>query len=95
MCGRLGETSESITKVSQWLEPCLKYMASDGLGQLCELCDGDAPHTGRGAMASALSVAEILRCYSQEVLGIAAARPKMRPISHGFGGKPVVSSTPK
>jgi len=90
-----GRNSDSISKISQWLEPCLKYMSCSGLGQLCELCDGDAPHTGRGAIASALSVAEVLRCYSQDVLGIAAARPKIRPISHSPGGKPVVTVTPK
>jgi predicted glycogen debranching enzyme len=90
-----GRNSDSISKISGWLEPCLKYMSSDGLGQLSELCDGDAPHTPRGAIASALSVAEVLRCYSQEVLGIAAARPKIRPISQGLGGKPVVGVVPK
>jgi predicted glycogen debranching enzyme len=90
-----GRNSDSISKISGWLEPCMNYMSSAGLGQLCELCDGDSPHTARGAIASALSVAEILRCYSQEVLGIAAARPKIRPISHGLGGKPVVGVVPK
>ncbi len=73
----------------------MNYMSSAGLGQLCELCDGDSPHMARGAIASALSVAEILRCYSQEVLGIAAARPKIRGISHLPPGKPAVTIMPK
>ncbi|MGD0462758.1 MAG: amylo-alpha-1,6-glucosidase [Tepidisphaeraceae bacterium] len=90
-----GRSDDSISKISQWLEPCLKYLSSDGLGQLCEFCDGDAPHTARGAIASALSVAEVLRCYSQEILGIAAARPRNRPISHSNPGKPVATATPE
>lgn len=91
----VGRNDDSVTKIHQWLEPCLRYISGDGVGQLCELCDGDAPHAARGAIASALSVAEILRCYSNEVLGIATVRPKTRPISVSAPAKPVATSTPK
>jgi predicted glycogen debranching enzyme len=90
-----GRNSDSILKISQWLEPCLEYMSSAGLGQICELCDGDAPHTAGGAMASALSVAEVLRCYWQDILGNAAGRSRVRPILHGTPGKPLVGIAPK
>jgi glycogen debranching enzyme len=72
--------SERAT-VLKWIEPCLGYMEGDGLGQLRELFDGDAPHAPRGAIASALGVAEILRVYAREVLGISSLRTKPRPIS--------------
>ncbi|HEX4052967.1 MAG TPA: amylo-alpha-1,6-glucosidase [Tepidisphaeraceae bacterium] len=90
-----GRNDDSVMKIHEWLKPCLQYISGDGVGQLCELCDGDAPHASRGAIASALSVAEILRCYANEVLGIATVRPKARPISVSAPGKPVVTSTPK
>ena len=35
--------------------------ASQALGQVSELCDGDGPHAPGGAVASAISVAELLR----------------------------------
>jgi predicted glycogen debranching enzyme len=76
-----GREEGSIATVRQWLEPCLDYLQGDGLGQLCELFDGGEPHGPRGAPASALSVAEILRCYTQDVLGTTSIRPTPRPLS--------------
>jgi len=35
---------------------------------LCELFDGDAPHRPGGTIAAAIAVAEVLRCYAQDVL---------------------------
>ena len=46
----------------------IRYMQTIGLGQLCELFDGDKPHNPGGAIASARSVAEILRCYVEDVI---------------------------
>jgi predicted glycogen debranching enzyme len=88
-----GRSDDTLSAIRRWLEPCLRYMAGDGLGQLCELCDGDAPHAARGAMASALSVAEMLRCYANELLGTATVRPKSRATSFALPAKPVTSST--
>ncbi|MGJ5673708.1 MAG: amylo-alpha-1,6-glucosidase [Nostochopsis sp.] len=45
----------------EW-EPLLEHFLADGcLGSISEIFDGDAPHTSRGAIAQALSVAEVLR----------------------------------
>jgi predicted glycogen debranching enzyme len=44
-----------------------------GLGTLSEIFDGDEPHTPRGCVAQAWSVAEPLRAYVEEVMRI---RPK-------------------
>jgi predicted glycogen debranching enzyme len=52
----------------KWLEPCLRYMRDRGMGQLCELFDGDPPHRPGGAIASATAVGELLRCYVEDIL---------------------------
>lgn len=45
-------------------KPLLDHFLSDGcLGSISEIFDGDAPHTPRGAIAQAWSVAEIIRHY--------------------------------
>ena len=53
----------------------IRHMQSDGLGQLCELFDGDKPHNPGGVSASARSVAEILRAYVEDVL-----EPPIQPV---------------
>src|SRR5439155_25248939 len=50
------------------LQGCLDYMGGEGLGQLCELFDGDLPHHPGGLRASARSVGELLRCYVEDIL---------------------------
>jgi len=65
-----GRNEVSISKIRQWIEPCLERIEGDGLGQIGELFDGSAPHRPGGALASALSTAELLRCYAEEVLGL-------------------------
>jgi predicted glycogen debranching enzyme len=66
-----GRGEETVGRVLGWLHPCLEYMAGDGMGQICEIFDGSAPKDGRGAPASALGAAELLRAYANEVLGMA------------------------
>jgi glycogen debranching enzyme len=70
-----GRSTATVARVRSWLDGCLGFLRGDGVGQLCELFDGDAPYHPGGACASALSVAEILRCYAQDVLGIAEGVP--------------------
>jgi glycogen debranching enzyme len=43
------------------LAPLGNFLLGDGLGQLPEIFDGDAPHSPRGCIAQAWSVAEFLR----------------------------------
>jgi predicted glycogen debranching enzyme len=54
----------------------IQYLQSNGLGQLCELFDGDKPHKPGGLIASARSVAEILRCYLEDVM-----EPSINPLT--------------
>jgi glycogen debranching enzyme len=44
-----------------------------GLGTVSEVFDGDSPHTPRGCIAQAWSVAEPLRAYVEDVMQV---RPK-------------------
>jgi glycogen debranching enzyme len=60
-------------EASELLQGCIDHLCGDGLGQLPELFDGDPPHNRGGAMASALSVAEVLRAYYEDVLDRAPA----------------------
>ena len=63
-----GRGEGARSEAREILQPCIDYLLKDGLGQLCELFDGDKPHRPGGAIASAASVAEILRAYAQDVL---------------------------
>ena len=46
---------------SLWLENFHEHLHEACLGQVSEIFDGDAPHTARGCVAQAWSVAELLR----------------------------------
>ncbi len=46
-----------------YLEPLADHLNDHGLGTISEIFDGDPPHTPRGAIAQAWSVAEILRAW--------------------------------
>jgi len=48
---------------SLWLKNFQEHLHEACLGQVSEIFDGDAPHTPRGCVAQAWSVAEILRCW--------------------------------
>ncbi|CAA9404999.1 MAG: hypothetical protein AVDCRST_MAG64-1930 [uncultured Phycisphaerae bacterium] len=73
------------------LAPCLAHLRGDGLGHLYELADGDDPHARGGAVASPLSVAELLRCYAEDVLG-RVPRPAAR--AYPVPPNPPVASSP-
>jgi predicted glycogen debranching enzyme len=59
------------------VQRCVEHMQTTGLGQLPELFDGDGPHRPGGAIASARSVAELLRTYVEDIL----ATPPQLPIA--------------
>jgi glycogen debranching enzyme len=42
-------------------------MLEAGLGQISEIFDGDPPHTPRGCIAQAWSVAELLRAAVEDL----------------------------
>ncbi|HKC63374.1 MAG TPA: amylo-alpha-1,6-glucosidase [Pyrinomonadaceae bacterium] len=54
-------SEESRKKALQWLQNFREHLSEAGLGQVSEIFDADEPHTPRGCIAQAWSVAEILR----------------------------------
>lgn len=52
---------------SVWLEQFRAHLHEACLGQISEIFDGDAPHTPRGCVAQAWSVAELLRAIVEDV----------------------------
>jgi glycogen debranching enzyme len=45
------------------LEPFADHLRDAGMGTISEIFDGDPPHTPRGCLAKAWSVAEVLRAW--------------------------------
>ena len=52
---------------AMWLENFQPHLHEAGLGQVSEIFDGDAPHTPRGCVAQAWSVAELLRAIVEDI----------------------------
>jgi glycogen debranching enzyme len=50
-----------------WLENFQQHLEEACVGQVSEIFDGDAPHTPRGCVAQAWSVAELLRSAVEDV----------------------------
>ena len=50
-----------------WLENFQQHLREACLGQVSEIFDGDAPHTPRGCVAQAWSVAELLRAIVEDI----------------------------
>ena len=48
-------------RAATWLAAFERHLHTACLGSISEILDGDAPHTPRGAVAQAWSVAELLR----------------------------------
>jgi glycogen debranching enzyme len=55
------DSNAARARVAQWLSDLERYLDLYCAGQLCEIADGDAPHSPRGCVAQAWSVAEVLR----------------------------------
>ncbi len=63
-----GEGPRTAKAMRELLAPLFGFLLGDGLGQLPEIFDGDAPHRPRGCVAQAWSVAEVLRVAVDERL---------------------------
>ena len=78
-----GRSSKARRQVSQWLAEFRRYIEDEGLGQIPEVFDGDAPHRAGGCLAQAWSVAELLRSLVED---IAVAGPASRVVAWANGG---------
>jgi glycogen debranching enzyme len=56
------------------LQAVQNHLSEAGIGQISEIFDGDAPHTPRGCIAQAWSVAEIGRAYVEDLLDVGKER---------------------
>ena len=63
------ESDAALQQVVEWLKPLEQYLMKDGVGQLPEIFEGDAPHGPCGCFAQAWSVAEMLRVRAEGKLG--------------------------
>jgi glycogen debranching enzyme len=52
---------KGVEKVQKWYDSFQEDMIEDAIGTISELYEGDPPHSGRGAISFAASVAELLR----------------------------------
>jgi predicted glycogen debranching enzyme len=64
-----GRGADNLRRVKAWIDGPIKFLHGRGMGQIPELFDGNFPHHPGGALASAPAIAEILRCYSEDILG--------------------------
>jgi predicted glycogen debranching enzyme len=62
-------SAEARTEAEGWLRPFAEHLKTAGLGHISEIADADAPHTPRGCVAQAWSVAELLRAAVEDVIG--------------------------
>lgn len=61
---------EALLRASFMIEPFVKHMEDSAcIGSISEIFDGDAPYLPKGCFAQAWSVAEILRCYVEDIKG--------------------------
>jgi predicted glycogen debranching enzyme len=65
-----GYSDSSIEHMKSLLEGFDEHLETSGIGSISEVFDGDYPHSPGGTIAQAWSVAEILRAYVEDVLGI-------------------------
>jgi glycogen debranching enzyme len=60
-----GESGREVA--AEWLKNFSGHLNEACLGQVSEIFDGDAPHTPRGCVAQAWSVAELMRAAVEDV----------------------------
>lgn len=62
-----GRAPETLQQARAWTSSFRGHLMDAGLNQASEIFDGDAPHTPRGCIAQAWSIAELLRCEIEEL----------------------------
>jgi len=63
-----GNDAQVRARANRFLEHLREHLSQGGLGQISEVFDGDPPHSPRGCIAQAWSVAEVLRVYVEDIL---------------------------
>jgi glycogen debranching enzyme len=70
-----GRSPKARKQATGWLAEFRRYVEDEGLGQIPEVFDGDAPHRAGGCLAQAWSVAELLRTLVEDIV---VAKPTSR-----------------
>jgi predicted glycogen debranching enzyme len=73
-----GRSPKALQQAASWLSELSSFIENEGVGQLPEVFDGDAPHRPGGCIAQAWSVAELLRTCVEDVYQLAG--PKTVPM---------------
>ncbi len=77
---KVNNRSDSARQQAElWLRGLEEHLTTSGLGQICEIADGDFPHTPRGCIAQAWSVAELLRAAVEDVYVSSETRKEKKP----------------
>lgn len=63
-------SAESKTIAERFMAPFKAHLWDHGVGSVSEIFDGDPPHAPKGCYSQAWSVAEVLRTYVEDILGI-------------------------
>ncbi|HWS99721.1 MAG TPA: amylo-alpha-1,6-glucosidase [Pyrinomonadaceae bacterium] len=63
-------SAEARERAREWLAGYQSHLSEACLGQVSEIFDADPPHTPRGCVAQAWSVAELLRAAVEDVFGV-------------------------
>lgn len=70
-----GRSMKARLTVAKWLCGMLEHLGEAGIGYISEIADGDPPHTPRGCIAQAWSIAEVLRSLVEDAFNI--RKPKL------------------
>lgn len=65
-----GHGPTAKTAALAMLRPFAAHLREAGLGTISEIFEGDEPHQPKGCFAQAWGVAEVLRCYVEDILGV-------------------------
>jgi glycogen debranching enzyme len=61
---------EAQLRASLMIEPFINHLNREAcIGSISEIFDGNMPHSPKGCFAQAWSVAELLRCYIEDIKG--------------------------
>jgi predicted glycogen debranching enzyme len=82
-----GRTTKAQRQAAQWLSAFARFIEDQGVGQLPEIFDGDAPHRAAGCIAQAWTVAQLLQTCLEGIGGTPAAKPPRKRVqTSGTGG---------
>jgi glycogen debranching enzyme len=81
-----GNSAATRERALELLQPLKAHLSTDGLGQISEVFDAEAPHRAGGCFAQAWSVAEVLRTLCEDIYQVATAE---KPVgAHGAAANP-------